>query len=845
MRDKGKGLCDCFRIRALSSLGMRGRLMFALIPSVVVILLASGMGNYEVSEQYINVAVERFVRLQNLAAAHEVERYFEQVRRDLLFAARGGADEASLRRFLADTEAAGGISYLECAYVAPSGDGHVAMFRHDGRTVHMDERLFLRVTPNPLLLFEQLDDLEPGEVWASPVTEVRYPSPMPGRDNAVVSESVIRFVTPCAAPGGGHDGLLMLAVDARAVRDILSLFNSEQSPLWAFARSDELRYDYLVDKEGWMLFQSSAQGAKGSELTTYLARSGFEGTLGRPGLRGAFRPNAIHGRYWEMVEHMRQGQSGLARVEDPGSSSTVDDYYFAYAPVHFSRDGKTPGEIYGAVVRVDRSILPVVAGYHYLDVMLVVTVSAIVVIALLIYWLGQKLTAPMRLLAARLNQLGEVDDFQEVKTPYGGRDIEELKVSVNALVRRIAAQVEEIRQKDETILNVNLRESADLAREQARLDTLRLEALPELIGTGPRVATLKSDVLKAAQVDVDVLVSGETGTGKQLVAEAIHASSARAGGPFISINCGALDENLLLDALFGHVKGAFSEAKSDRNGAFLEAAGGTLFLDEIQSASPKVQQSLLRALSIRKIKPLGSDVEVPTDVRIIAAANVDLTDLIEQGLFREDLYYRLKVVSIRTPALREHPESIPLLALFYLQQAQQLAGHGEVTLSKGVLRKLAKHTWPGNIRELINCITRAVVMAESGVIQAEEIKLESDMAAPDGAAQPEEQPAPEPAADPEPQPHPRPLPREREAQDVHAEPTRPRPDNDPHALNPRQRKAWGVITRRGTVTRGEYQDLVGGDLSPRTANYDLNDLVAKGLLVKEGKGPATRYVVAA
>ena len=574
-------------------------------------------------------------------------------------------------------------------------------------------------------------------------------------------------------------------------------------------------------------------GAKGSEPTTYLARSGYEGTLGRPGLRDAFRPNAIHGRYWEMVDQIRRGKSGLARVDDPNGSSIVDDYYFAYAPVRFPRDGKSSGEVYGAVVRVDRSILPVVAGYHYLDVMLVVTVASILIIALVIYWLGRKLTAPMRLLSTRLNQLGEVDDLKEVETPYGGRDIEELKVSINALVRRIAAQVEEIRQKDEAILNVNLRESADLGREQALLDTLRLEALPDLIGCGPRVASLKNDILKAAQVDVDVLISGETGTGKQLVAEAIHARSARTGGPFISINCGALDENLLLDALFGHVKGAFSEAKSDRNGAFLEAAGGTLFLDEIQSASSKVQQSLLRALSIRKIKPLGSDTEVATDVRIIAAANVDLLELIEQGTFREDLYYRLKVVSIRTPALREHPESIPLLALYYLQQAQQLAGHGELALSKGVLRKLAEHTWPGNIRELINCITRAVVMAESDVLQAEEIKLESDMAAPDNAAQPDEPPASKPAGDKE---HSaaehaaaqEPRAPEPDAQPPHPEPARPRPDNDAHALNPRQRRAWGVITRRGTVTRGEYQDLVGGDLSPRTANYDLNDLVAKG-----------------
>lgn len=828
-----------FRERMLffAGLGLRGRLMAALIPSLVCILLAAGLCNYSVSSHYINVALERFVRLQNLAVAHEVERFLELAREDLLFAAHGRQTESSMRQFLAGKVGSGGIRYLDFSYIAPSGNGHICFVRHHDRIERLDSKRLMRVVPNPLLLLNDNPQLEFGQVWASPVMEVEYPLSETGVENAVTRQQVIRFVTPYHMEGQAHAGVLMLSVCATDLRDILTLYNSEDSPLWAFPRSSELRYDYMIDPDGWMLFQSAVDGfgkdsvprhSKPGGLSTYLARSGYEGTLGRPGLRNAFRPNSGHEDYWRMLENVREGESGLLHIRDSVSGSGVDDFFFAYAPVWFNGGAGNTKVLYGGLVRVDRSILPIVAGYQYLDVMLVVTVLAIMVMALLIYWLGRKLTSPIRRLSDQLNSLREVDNLEEVDIPYGGRDIDELKNSVNALVRRISRQMEEIREKDEAILNVNLREPADLSREQGLLDEARLNVLPDIIGTGTRMAELRNDVLKAAGVDVDVLVTGETGTGKQLVAEAIHGQSRRHAGPFISINCGALDENLLLDALFGHVKGAFTEARGDRNGAFLEAGGGTLFLDEIQSASPRVQQSLLRALSIRKIKPLGSDVEIPVDVRIIAATNVDLSEMIEEGTFREDLYYRLKVVSINSPALRDHPENIPLLALHYLRQAEQLTGRSHLELSRGAVRKLSGYSWPGNIRELVNSITRAVVMAETDVIEAEEIRLE-------GAVQ--DIPASlslEPGAE------------EGDAECVEATAPRERGASVERefSLNPRQQQAWEIISKRGGISRSEYQDIVGGDLSPRTANYDLNEFVSKGLLVKVGKGPATRYVVA-
>jgi DNA-binding NtrC family response regulator len=348
--------------------------------------------------------------------------------------------------------------------------------------------------------------------------------------------------------------------------------------------------------------------------------------------------------------------------------------------------------------------------------------------------------------------------------------------------------------------------------------------IPGIVGSGTIIDRLKTDVYKASQVDVDVLIIGETGTGKQLAADAIHHLSRRNGKPFTSINCGELDENLLLDTLFGHVKGAFTEARGDRKGAFLEADGGTLFLDEIQTASMSVQQSLLRAIAMRKIKPLGSDREIDVDVRLIAATNIDLATLIEQNRFRSDLYFRLKVISIHTPPLREHRENLPFLAGYFLKEMERLTGKEGVALSRGALEKMKAYEWPGNIRELKNCLTRAVVMTEGNIIQADDILLEGDPFSP--AASKNEHSRDESGA-----------------ADLSAQVSVYRPPAGVK-LNVRQEKALPQILRRGGVTRSEYQDLVGGALPSRTALYDLKDLVEKRIMVRVGQGPATRYVPA-
>ena len=714
--------------RIVRRFGLRGKLLLALLPPIVAVLLATGYASYTVTEEFIDIALERTVKLHTLAVAHEVEQYLDECRRDLLFFARGDLSPDGLQGVFERRMGVGGKPYFELCFVPATGGDPVALVRQGDTVRRVDAGDLAKVRPNPFARLDRVGSMADGQVTVSDVMEVAYPMPTPAAANRYETRQVIRLATRVPGDETTPPGLLFVSFEAARLRNILSWYNSDQSPLWAFPRSDELRFSYFLNRDGWMLFQSEdyAQGDK--PLATFLAREDFSGTLGKVGHGAAFRPNEKHLRYWEVVEAIRKGESGLRKVaQEPGGRSEVDSYYFGYAPVTFpSVPGHDP-EVLGGVVFVDRSQLPVVAGYKNLDVMLFVTIGAIILISFFIFWFGRILTKPIRVLAAEVNSLSSLEDMEEIRLPYSGFDITTLQESINNIIRRVRRQVVEIQAKDEVILNVNKRERAPLEREKEVLAEAELSRIPEIVGTGPGIAHLKVAILKAAQVEVDVLITGETGTGKQLVAEAVHNHGSRSQGPFISINCGALDENLLLDALFGHVKGAFSEAKDDRNGAFVEADGGTLFLDEIQSASSKVQQSLLRALASRRIKPLGSDRELAVNVRIVAATNVDIPSLIEEKTFREDLYYRLKVVSINTPPLREHRENIPLLCVYYLRQAEQLAGRETLDLSKGALAKLVSYDWPGNVRELVNCITRAAVMAETDTIQAEEIRLENEL----------------------------------------------------------------------------------------------------------------------
>ncbi len=241
--------------------------------------------------------------------------------------------------------------------------------------------------------------------------------------------------------------------------------------------------------------------------------------------------------------------------------------------------------------------------------------------------------------------------------------------------------------------------------------------LRELVGGGAAMAEAFRRIRLAARSDVTALVVGESGTGKELAARAIHQLGERSGGPFVAVNCSALPESLLESELFGHVQGAFTGAVRDRAGVLEEAHRGTLFLDEIGDISPLMQVKLLRALQERTIRRVGGDREIPIDVRLLAATNKDLKQLVADGAMREDFYYRVRVYEVAMPPLRERLEDVPALVDHFIARLNERMGRTIRGISREALQRLLDHHWPGNVRELRNAIEHAFVTVETEVIE--------------------------------------------------------------------------------------------------------------------------------
>ena len=265
------------------------------------------------------------------------------------------------------------------------------------------------------------------------------------------------------------------------------------------------------------------------------------------------------------------------------------------------------------------------------------------------------------------------------------------------------------------------------ARQKAEEASLRLgerHRFENIIGKSHPMQELFSALGSVAVSEATVLIQGESGTGKELVAGAVHYNSERRNKPFIIVNCSALTESLLESELFGHVKGAFTGAVRDRTGRFEEVQGGTLFLDEIGEISPFIQVKLLRVLQEREIERVGEQKKRKIDIRIIAATNKDLHDLVKNGRFREDLYYRLKVFPIHIPPLRKRKEDIPLLISHFIHLQNQRTGKQIAGVSQSAMRILMDYTWPGNVRELENAIEHAFVLCDGGYMDVFDLPVE-------------------------------------------------------------------------------------------------------------------------
>jgi two-component system response regulator HydG len=279
---------------------------------------------------------------------------------------------------------------------------------------------------------------------------------------------------------------------------------------------------------------------------------------------------------------------------------------------------------------------------------------------------------------------------------------------------------------DPKLLALSLARALEHKRVHAELKRLReaiqAEPTPQgIIGTSRAMQRVHEVIGRVAGSDATVVIQGETGVGKELIARRIHETSLASGGPFVAINCAAVPPTLLESELFGHARGAFTDAKSERAGLFVQANHGTLFLDEIGELPLEIQPKLLRALQERTVRPVGANAEVAFDARIIAASHRDLEDEVEEKRFREDLYYRINVVRVRVPALRERDGDVLELANHFLLQHASRSGKERIGLSPEVAKKLMDYRWPGNVRELENCIARAVAFARYDTLAVDDL----------------------------------------------------------------------------------------------------------------------------
>ena len=382
------------------------------------------------------------------------------------------------------------------------------------------------------------------------------------------------------------------------------------------------------------------------------------------------------------------------------------------------------------------------------------------------------------------------------------------------------------------VLKLTIRKAIDHYRLIRRNRELSLQLqdryqFDNIVGKSAPMQRIFQLIEKVAPSKATVLITGDSGTGKELIARSIHFNSLRRAQPFISVNCGALPETLLESELFGHEKGSFSGAVSQRKGRFELAHEGTLFLDEVSEMSPHLQVKLLRVLQEMEFERVGGATTLKVDVRMVAASNRDLKEEVAGGRFRADLFYRLNVVHIHLPRLRERPDDIPLLMNHFLRKYARDGGDSQLRIAPEALRTLLDYPWPGNVRELENVIERTVILSSNEQIEEEDLPLEIR----EGARQPER------------------LPAESDLGLSKAEVAGPDLEFliDPGEKLPlwgstqRQQRALSFVQTNGFITNKYYSKLNG--ISERQALRELTDLVELGSLARMGKGRACRYVL--
>ena len=937
--------------------GLVPRTVLLAVTVVAAVLLAVFLGTRKTVDTIINDATARNSRIQAHSLGYALGQMLAEARNQLLVLAAGSMEKQDMTQRMQFRTKMRDNRYRELAFMDASRKNAYLLLSHNGEIITLNPEQIQDIPGSPFRTPGHMQ--RPDQVLISPPTEVVYPMMRTASGmQSQLALHVIRFSTQVFGPDGAFAGILTLSIDLEALRGAFTSFLATGHDAELLAGAEQLRAVY-IDTEGWMVFQNESQADAGKPLRLDAVRVGFHGDFGRAGFSGAFRPGSDNYSYWGMMNDIQHGKNGQfsSWLGSSWGDGSLPVETVSYAPVTYQTYAGGPVDVVGGVAVLDSTFTTTRTGTILTLIYAGAFAAAILAVTALLWAMARGIAKPLQRLEGQLREeAGKsiVDQLPQADEP---REVAALRRTVNVLLDRLHF-LEQDRDMADSLANARLQ--LEPVKNFPRDVVLPADGI---VGTSLEIAELKRDIAQAAKVTEDVLVVGETGTGKELVSRAIHEQSRLKDGPFITINCGALDESLLMDTLFGHVKGAFTEAKQARKGAFLAAEGGTLMLDEIGTASLRVQQALLRALSDRAISPLGSDEFIKFKTRVVAATNADLREEVHLGNFREDLFFRLAVITIRTPPLRQHKADIPLMISAFMKEGMARAGlTGPLPdISRGALSQLMHYHWPGNVRELRNCIFRTLTFCEGGIILQRDLQTAPDNARPDGArtegargkaarngaqhpesredanAAPDgsaasggsaatgdsagsdattpadesqakrrdsgladsgsdsfcawpdalhgsaasakehvsgldaEQPQTDPAssAGASEAGYPRASAGAGRGRKVRAradsgadsreeswadspaagkagshDAPRPAPPHHDAGDSLQERRLKSLlpeIASRGTLTRKEYQELAGG-VSMRTAQYDLQMLVNQGLLEKQGRGPALRYV---
>ncbi|HOX42101.1 MAG TPA: sigma 54-interacting transcriptional regulator [Myxococcota bacterium] len=569
-------------------------------------------------------------------------------------------------------------------------------------------------------------------------------------------DGVIRFALAVRGPDGKPEGVVSLALDHVHLMQLTQHFKAMEEDVTVFAGYRDADYTYLFDDEGWIITHPKQYEIRGLDhlgqpVPPYTPRSlKAEVLIGRTPVNLLELDWKMGEGYHALVLETRAGRTGIATSNNLGGVLRTR----VYSPIFYDRGVYKKYGIFGGVMmgtRVDKFIevlrqINGAIGTRTLQARratLGPMLAVLVLVLLLSVALARSLVRPIRALGEVAQRIGagelatpipateRTDELGELAQAFGG-----MTRSLQATIQELEARAGELKQAQQKLLESERDKQRALERELAELQQEVARAtFANMLGDSPGMRRVREEIVRVAPSTATVLVLGENGTGKELVAEAIHRNSPRRDRRFLKVNCAAFNDNLLESELFGHMKGAYTGASASRKGLFEMADGGTLLLDEVGDMSLEMQKKLLRTLQEGEIVPVGSTRVLRVDVRLLAATNRDLAQRMREGAFREDLYHRLNVIQIRVPPLRERREDIPLLARFFIQKYADKEGRTPPLLDAEAERFLLEYAWPGNVRELENAMERAVIRAIGAVLRVADFQLEAGESAGPGAGE--------------------------------------------------------------------------------------------------------------